>query len=81
MSKIIVLQWNEYVHSQLINELKDDFMETSWESGYGLSFQYKILKLSFCVCMEILEERIVLFLLDYNSNIVCMLVLKQNESL
>jgi len=70
-----------YIVTELINELNDDFMETSWESGYGLSFQYKILKLSFCVCMEILEERILLFLLDYNSNIVCVGVLKQNESL
>jgi len=72
---------NMYIVTELINELNDDFMETSWESGYGLSFQYKILKLSFCVCMEILEERILLFLLDYNSNIVCVGVLKQNESL
>lgn len=33
-----------------------------------------ILKLSFYVCMEILEGRNVLFLLDDNNNILCVYV-------
>lgn len=77
---------NMYIFTELINELNNDFMETSWESGYGLSFQFKVLKLDFCVCMEILEERGVFFLLDDNIIVclcvyVCMCVLSQSESL
>ena len=62
---------NMYVFTELINELNSDFMETSWESGYGLSFKCKILKFNFCVCMEILKERNVFFLLDYKIVCVC----------